>query len=426
MTLEACLFAGNRSDIALAFTLAYGALLLAVVLTDWGRTALERAQGLGTAAALFGLTLIAILATLVPHAVGDASGARLLTRPSIEPLATAVEAVKLLGYACAFAASLMIGGEDRRSRAFLRAIVIGSSVAAVFCLAAEALSPLHLGGWTKPYITRGRISGLYSSANTAATAFAVYALIAGGEVACVASRQTVRSLRQRVLGVINARPSALIALCLNVFCLVLTASRGGILMFAASFLGLCVWLSVKRPRLRAILLAIAGVVAVIGLLVSGVAVERYAKGAYGEDLRGTWMGAAWAIFLQSPGQGWGLGALPRMFLSVATDQTFGQLDWAGAAHNVYLQWLAEGGLVAAVPMWGVVLWILVCAADKIPQAGSASIRRPALIAALLLVLVHSVIEYALQEPAVAVLFSVLLGLGMGQASLTPSARMRGA
>ena len=90
---------------------------------------------------------------------------------------------------------------------------------------------------------------------------------------------------------------------------------------------------------------------------------------------------------------------------------YSDLRWA-QAHNDYLQWLAETGLVGA----GLALWFLVVlarsGAEKLRAAASGSERRlvAAALTGCLLVLLHSLVDFPLRIPANLLLFAALLAM----------------
>src|SRR3569832_1901825 len=59
----------------------------------------------------------------------------------------------------------------------------------------------------------------------------------------------------------------------------------------------------------------------------------------------------WRAFQESPLMGYGLGTFDIVNKLNLSYSTFGE-DWSQrAAHNVYLQWLLEAGLIGAIPMF---------------------------------------------------------------------------
>jgi len=90
---------------------------------------------------------------------------------------------------------------------------------------------------------------------------------------------------------------------------------------------------------------------------------------------------------------------------------YSNLRWL-QAHNDYLQWLAETGLVGA----GLAVWFLVAlarsGAEKLRDAASGSERRlvAAALTGCLLALLHSLVDFPLRIPANALLFAALLAM----------------
>ena len=104
---------------------------------------------------------------------------------------------------------------------------------------------------------------------------------------------------------------------------------------------------------------------------------------------------------------------------------YSNLRWL-QAHNDYLQWLAETGLVGA----GLAVWFLVAlaraGADKLRAAASGTERRlvAAALTGCLLVLLHSLVDFPLRIPANALLFAALLAMIAAPASPTRAAERR--
>ena len=90
---------------------------------------------------------------------------------------------------------------------------------------------------------------------------------------------------------------------------------------------------------------------------------------------------------------------------------YSNLRWL-QAHNDYLQWVAETGLVGA----GLAVWFLVAlarsGAEKLRDAASGSERRlvAAALTGCLLVLLHSLVDFPLRIPANLLLFAALLAM----------------
>jgi O-antigen ligase len=426
LTLEYGLFGGNRTDLALGFAIANGLILLGVASTSWGAARLQAIPGLGVSAALFGVVLAALIFSLLPLSL-DHRGGRIVgaSGASLTPILTAVEIVKLLGYACAYLTAALLTQDRRGSALFLRALLISAIAFALLCLIAEGVSSRSVGGWTKPMIAQGRVSGLFSSPNTAATVFAMNVLLASGALVRAVSELQRRRFRIQIAEMLAEHNVEIIAFALNFQCLILSSSRGGIGVFVLTLFGLAAWLGWRSKRRLLGFAVLGGLLLPVALINGGLAMHRYATAAYAGDDRLLWFRTAWGAFLSAPLQGYGLGSLPMVFRSAAQPDTFRALNWAGSAHDVFLQWLLEGGLLAAIPMFALIGWTLYRAGARAPEEGAGSVLRPTLVACLLLVLVHSCLEYSLQEPAIATLFTIILGGAAGLAGRPGRSRRGG-
>lgn len=410
---------GNRGDLSLSFTLVHAAILGGVLVTPWGQQGLQSLRGWTTIAILFGLVLLAIGLSLIPlptggEAVWGEIGEK--SRAAIYPLGVIEEATKLVDCASVFTLAGILACERQRSLSMMRLLIISAAIFGAACLILEALSPVSVFAWQKPSITRFRVSGLFSSANTAATVFGLNALISAGGLLRGISNLRHHRLTRRLSELVHACPVELLAFVLNVECLLLSGSRGGIVSFCIAFGVLMIW---RGRQIRGAALAIGllvGAFIAIAFLSGGIAIHRYVSAAYARDDRVAWDLMSLRLALSAPFQGFGLGSFPLIFQSTTTPQNYSVISWAGSAHNLYLQWLVEGGLLAAIPMIATIGWILKQCLEGIPKIGAAAIWRPTLVCATLLVFVHSFVEYSVQEPSIAILFSLLLGASIGFSS----------
>jgi len=197
--------------------------------------------------------------------------------------------------------------------------------------------------------------------------------------------------------------------------LLLSRSRGGLLAFAGGLFFLI--LARQRKGMAAglfvavVLLGVA--VGPAGSLLPGLddaaGTSFVSSDTAPSDLTrvDTWA-RTFLVFLDHPVTGTGLGTFQWSFLSY---QRRGELGIWKHAHNDYLQFLSETGLVGALLM----AWALAIFVRRVLWRGlGESSRRPrwttiAMASAVFAMLVHSVVEFNLQVPANAALFSVLLG-----------------
>lgn len=114
---------------------------------------------------------------------------------------------------------------------------------------------------------------------------------------------------------------------------------------------------------------------------------------YGERLEMTQ--ASFDMLRDRPWLGFGLGAWPRVYPAYArTDDGL----FANQAHDDWAQWAAEGGVPFLLLMLAIGGWSV-----------AAAPRRP-LAAGLVTVLVHALVDYPMQKPALSALFFTLAGV----------------
>ncbi len=170
--------------------------------------------------------------------------------------------------------------------------------------------------------------------------------------------------------------------------LVVSASRGGLLMAAgevALVVALCQW---KRPeagrRMLPLLAMLAGVTALLALIVGfATATERFHSEALMAGRRQFALSTVHMI-REHPFMGWGLGSWPSVYPAFAT---FDPGAVVNQAHTDWLQWTAEGGLPVGLAMLALAAWALRPALRSIWGIG------------FLAVLVHALFDYPFSRPA---------------------------
>lgn len=417
--LEALSFGGERVDIALAFSGLYGLLLALFLLHPEMRRRLRRLDGLLTAGSLFLLALVGVALSASPLLGPRAlfAGGRLVRIAAAgEPVLTAVEVVKLLGGACAFLLAALISQETAAGGRLIRRLTL---LGALFCGASillELFSPGAVFGAPKPLIARGRLSAAFSSPNIAGTLFAVLAVLATGGVLRAVSRLSRRRLKNQIPELLIRARIEIPAFVLAVLSLLLSGSRGALAAFGVAFLLLLVWRA-RRVRTAPLFWVVTlGLLLLLLVVFGDLSAARILGAHYDQDLRLAWNRKSLELFAANPVAGVGLGSFAQAFTQGATPSDWKVLDWAGSAHNVYLQWLVEGGLIASVPMGALLLFLLWKAAAPVLAAPRPSAYALAAAASIVLILLHSLVDYGLQAPSICVLFEILLGWLVGSAS----------
>ena len=400
-------------------------MLPAALSTRAGRRALEQAP-LARVVAPFAAVLLVAGFSLVP--IGGRVGHPLWTHVSasggsisLDPTATRLEMVKLMGLAALFALSIIVGAGRARAETCLKALSCLGGAYAAWAFLNWTSTPDLILGVVRPY-GDGRLSASFLSANSAATLFACQSVLE----LCLIFRAVRRALAphwsRRAWSWMKSLGPAPILLFLNASCLVLTASRGGALSaVAAASLATAGFALVGTDDRSAAggVIAVAGMLAFAGaalLLTSGgVLLGRLADNPIADD-RMVVFAAYWRSVLASPWWGYGLGAFHSVNALSMTSASAVSMGTLGAAHNVYLQWLLQSGAAGFVPMMicmGAIVGTILLGLGRRRRQPSIMIFALAVTSVFAL---HGITDYALEEPSLAAYFTVILGLGYGVAT----------
>lgn len=415
------IIAFGASDVAVAalFGVLQAAFLLGLLVScGWARKA-PSALTAPWPGLLFVALLVAVAWSLTPFGpggphpawryLGSEGGSITVDRSSV-----ILNILRLVGLACLFLASQIIGASETRRRA-----LVWSMLLALGAFAALAILN-HVG-----FRSRTRLVATLLSPNSAATLMGV-GLVFAATFFSQALQRAGGALRIDRLG-LDASLSLGVAAVFGV-ALALTASRGGVFATVVGLAVLLTWQVIAQGRkVRAV--AIIGGAAAL-LVVVGVAMRSAdLTAARLENLEGdvavrqAIFGAHWQAFKSSPWFGFGLGSFPVVNQLIATSENLRVLFDVRATHNLYLQWLEEAGIVGSLFMaaWLLVaLWRVGVEAVKPGMAGALA---RATIAATLVVLLHGLSDFAVQVPALQALFAVGLG---AMTATAPVSRRRGA
>ncbi len=273
------------------------------------------------------------------------------------------------------------------------------------------------------------------SANAAAALFGVFILVSGALI--------VRGARGRLGETIGrdlpskwawaapalTAPLSFATTFVLFACLLLTASRGGLIASLVGFsvFALALWAQgLKQSSLRGGV-AITPVVLVIGVFALLFArggddvLQRFALAAEDMEIRRALAEAHWAHFLDRPLLGHGLNAYHELNTLAATPENWQALRAPGSAHNILIQVLEETGLIG-LTLWAAMLATPMLRAIARIAHGQRGIEWAATaFAAATLVLLHGLVDFALQVPAIAALFAFILGASVGRAERLRSA-----
>lgn len=308
------------------------------------------------------------------------------------------------------------------------------SLAAYSALALVA----HTLNYTGASLTPGafetsRLHASFVSPNTAATLFAISALIGAGYLLYTVNHVSadVQTRNQLIDFVFRKSAMAIVLFFLAISCLWLTLSRACI----ATFLVIAVVLfgaeyrayrkrrhSDGRSRsksfraLRWSLFALSILFAVI-VFNSEMLIGRVSEAATDAqsrlDLFSIYLGA----WLTEPWFGHGLGSFNRVNDSLMTLDNVAYVHQMGAAHNVVIQWLIQQGIIGTALMAAIIVSIHI---PMIRVLRLSMTRSKTLIRCVMcisgLVFLHGMVDYALEIPSIMWTYAFLLGMAHGRAS----------
>lgn len=399
-------FGANHPAAALWFTVLLAISLGVALAFPAVRRGLHDISPLTPPAVLFALTVAVALWSLTPFAPGGAhpiwawagapNGSITVNRP-----ATLVEIAKLLGLACIFLVGCLQSARLSWARETVRVVLlVGAGYGLISLLSFVSGTQLTVGP---------RLSGGFLSPNSGATVFGMLTVI--GLAALLRDWRQTRGLDPASkLGKV-AVPLACVLMSLT--CLLLTASRMGLVSTLTGAAVLMVWelFDAKRDRLP-LLIAGGVLVAVAAVLVAGgntLLWDRLDSVGADKITRGDIFAAHWQAFLASPLFGYGLGSFADVNSQITTEQNYNALWVVRATHNVYLQWLEEAGIIGALPMFLLIATLLGAAVIRTFNLRKGQTLLRGLIAASVVILVHGTVDFGLQVPSIAAFWAFLLG-----------------
>lgn len=347
---------------------------------------------------------------------------------SLTPDRTMTTLMRLVTYAGVFWLAVHLLRSRRRARQFLWALSLAGAAYAAYGLVG------HLGGdnrvlWMEKFSYFESVTGPFINRNHTAAYAGVGLLVTLGLLLDRLGRIDLPSyLGWRSRLVIGLDGLGLGSWLLAAFFLVLlvalllTGSRGGMAATLFAVPALFLLLARRGAGRKRLLLAAAVVAAVLlvaigqsgGLLEHRLGIGRAAGGGEQGD-RFALYGLALRLIAERPLGGSGLGSFAGLFLE-RRDEAFGLMELNQVrVHNSYLEVLLEAGLPAGLLQIGLIAAMLAVAWRGRRHPGVTALFPAVVLAAALLLGVHSLIDFPLQMPGIAITFAALLGLGVAQA-----------
>jgi len=340
---------------------------------------------------------------------------------SLSPADTRDAIFRLCGYAAVFYLTLNLCRDRRRARRVLEAVAAATTLYAAYGIVA------HLSGaerilWMQKTSYFGDLTSTFVNRNTFAI-FAGLGLICLVGLLCDGMGRATRGIsarleRRRLLGEFMVGRGAVLATAIFATgtAILLTHSRAGLACSVAALIVLLLVLGLSGAiALRRTMAAIAvATVLLIGLFLAGGGsgtTERLLQvGDHAETRMEIYRRTVDAIG-DSPWLGTGFGAFAntfRLYRSQAIAEPFSE------AHDTYLETVMELGLPA-----GIALLLAVASLPALCLAGLVRRRRgltlPAVgLAASTLIGLHAVVDYSIQNPAIASLYFLIMAAACAQ------------
>lgn len=341
---------------------------------------------------------------------------------SLDPFASRLGVVQLVGYAALFLVGLMLAADDRGARRLIELTMLTALAFSVWAFVDHLDDPRFIPGMQRQL--PGRLSATFGSANTAATLF--------GSFTVIALVQLMRGSECHGGPRFSAGQALpLLLLLFAASCLFLTASRAGVAAtLAAAVAGLLgsAWLayreSGRRPRALAIAAA-ASAGLVLLLLLSGEQLATRTEGwASDSRARAALNALFWDRVFQAPWLGHGVGSFWAIATTSVTASNAELMFNTRAAHNFYLQWLLQAGFVGALAMFATLAAITYRLLRGLVKRHRGQRQILTIAAVLLLFLLHATADFSLEVPSVAAYLALLLGAGYAVATPTADRQLR--
>lgn len=339
--------------------------------------------------------------------LADAGVHVLPSRWTLSPAATELSLWSMLPALAAFMGALLLPpSAHRRLLWVVLALVVSSVLLAIVQLGLPRESFLN------PYPVRApSFNGVFANPNHQATALAVGLVLV---VALLLERALWRRARGTQVLLAGMGLVMLVALPL-------TGSRGGWLVAMAGVALTVVlmrpWTRSHRPRMWRVLLPAAGllVMAAIWIALGWMRVD------IAEERRWLVATATFAMGVENFPLGIGMGGFVAWF-DANLPASLQSNEFFNHAHNEYAQWWLEAGLLAPLLLVAVCA-VLVLAVRRLLQQQADGLPSGPSIGAwcgVMVVLMHSVVDYPLRTPTLMTVTALLAGITVAWACTPPA------
>jgi O-antigen ligase len=350
---------------------------------------------------------------------------------SISPWRTLTEVMKLGTYVVAAALAFMLSQRREQAQRLLSALMVIGLFYALYALLMGIAEVSQLSIFYPAYSTGpsdGRFGAPFVSQNNFATYIGLSMLCASARLYDSAGRTLVigRGMREFTMSAIyfvfgvGALPFAVF--CMSFAMLVASGSRAGFISGLAGMAVLLILVGINAGRgfsrrwvalaVTAIVIAMASLFMITGENLQGRLNALVETRAIDETRLLLW-DAAIRMIADAPFLGLGLGTYEPAYPLYADRILPFIMD---KAHNDFLEFAAGIGLPAAMAWWAAILWLIaICVRGFNIRRRNRHYSLLAL-AVTALVGVHSLFDFSLQIPAIALTYAVILGMGVAQSA----------
>ncbi|MFP1130229.1 O-antigen ligase family protein [Asticcacaulis sp. W401b] len=368
---------------------------------------MKRPELVFVAAAFFIFALIIGMKPLLHLAVGHSYPSLALFDPS----AALVQYLLLAGVAFCFTGAFRMSMTDERGKALLDGVIYAGGIWAVVSILMQIADPNGIYGIQK--MAAGRLTGAFSSANSAATLFGSVSVLALGRLIDRFQSTRSRSTLSRI------DPAYFACWLATLGALLMTSSRGGMLSTVIASVLIFLVLTFRKMSPVKSGLTLVAAVCVLAVMFAAplqAVVGRFEATETDAATRNVIFSAHQDIASSQSLFGSGLGSFQQVNSLILSPENYPELSTIGALHNVYLQWYLETGLLGLISLIALNVSIVVLIWLGFRRRQSVGPRLPTVLAAHSVFLLHGFTDYAFQEPALTIFVATILGNALALAT----------
>ena len=347
---------------------------------------------------------------LLQHDLAEAGVSNIQYHWSLSPGATERDVLSMLPAAALFVAAITLGAEAHRRLYWLvMALAFFSVVLAIAQMGAGQESILNLYPQWVP-----AMGGIFANPNHQAATVAIALVLAISML--LDTRSRVR--RGEPVRVLELAFTALIVVF--VLTVPMIGSRAGPILSIVSAVIVAVCSGavpaerVREHRGTQVILCLAAGVLLVGIY----AAFNWTTGAKIDVMRSTLIRQTVAIGYTHAPLGGGFGAFVPLFDQGVDESLLGG-EYINNAHNEYVQLWLEGGVVALAGMATVLIWWALSFRRLLSLHVKSSTRKRGFAAAtaMLVIILHSWVDYPLRAPALMAVFALMAGVLAGSIAM---------